>query len=99
MTFREPEATRATKSMKLSEEALPTKDGHVVCAAITRDANPEAPMIILPGFGPEIQKSAEIFASQQFGIPIFMKQNPKEWLYVGFFCVKRPRKIRPRSHV
>jgi hypothetical protein len=73
-----------------TEEYLPTKDGRVVCGAFrTEDANPEAPMVILPGFGPKIEKAAELFASQATGIPIFLKRGTNRWQYVGDFRVKR----------
>jgi len=75
------------------EDYLPTKDGRVVCGAFrTEDANPDAPMVILPGFGPRIEKNADLFASQGTGIPIFLKRGTNKWQYVGDFRVNRQSK-------
>jgi hypothetical protein len=61
-----------------TEEYLPTKQGRVVCGAFRPDANPDAPMIILPGLGPKIEKTADMFAKQAGAIPVFLKRGPKE---------------------
>ena len=71
------------------EEYLPTCGGKVVCGAFRRDGNPEAPMVILPGFGPKIERSAELFARQGTAVPVFLKDAPNQWVYVGDFRVKR----------
>lgn len=75
-----------------TEEYLPTKQGRVVCGAFRPDANPDAPMIILPGFGEKIERTAEIFAKQADAIPVFLKRGPKQWQYVGDFRVKKVSK-------
>jgi len=72
-----------------TEEYLPTKDGRVICGAFRPDANPDAPMIILPGFGPKIERAAELFASQSEAVPVFLKRGANQWQYVGQFRVKR----------
>ena len=71
------------------EEYLPTRKGRVVCGAFRPDANPDAPMVILPGFGPRIEKTAEIFAGQSFGVPVFLKRATNSWQLVGYFRVQR----------
>jgi hypothetical protein len=71
------------------EEYLPTKSGRVVCGAFRPDANPDAPLIILPGFGPKIEAAAELFSAQQSAVPIFLKRGTNKWQYVGDFRVQR----------
>jgi hypothetical protein len=71
------------------EEYLPTSHGKVVCGAFRADGNPDAPMVILPGFGPKREKSAELFNSQGTAIPVFLKRAANQWQYVGDFRVKR----------
>ena len=71
------------------EEYLPTKNGRVVCGCFRRDGNPDAPLIVLPGFGEKIQRTARMFASQKSAVPIFLKGAPNEWRYVGDFRVSR----------
>jgi hypothetical protein len=75
-----------------TEEYLPTKDGQVVCGAFRPDANPDAPMIILPGFGRKIESAAEQFVRQETFIPVFLKRETNRWQYVGDFRVKRVSK-------
>lgn len=70
-------------------EYLPHKDGKVVCGCVTTDANPDAPDIILPGRGPEIQHWAEVFRHQAEPVPIFVKRAEKRWEYVGDYRVER----------
>jgi hypothetical protein len=71
-----------------TEEYLPTKNGRVVCGCFRPDANPDAPMIILPGFGEKIERTAEMFADQEGGVPVFLKRGSKQWQDVGEFGVK-----------
>lgn len=71
-----------------TQEYLPTKNGRVVCGCFRPDANPDAPKIVLPGFGEKIEGTAEIFANQDGAVPIFLKRAPKQWQYVGDFRVK-----------
>src|SRR5947209_6540621 len=59
-----------------TQEYLPTKNGRVVCGCFRPDANPDAPMIVLPGFGEKIERTAEIFANQGGAVPIFLKRAP-----------------------
>src|SRR5438128_10886973 len=73
-----------------SKEAyLPTKNGRVVCGAFKREANPQAPLVILPGKGTQIRTSAELFARQNTAIPVFLKKASNAWVYVGDFRVTR----------
>jgi hypothetical protein len=68
---------------------LPARNGKVVCGAFRPDANPDAPLVILPGLGPTIQKTAEWFEAQGTAIPVFLKRAANRWEYVGDFRVQR----------
>ena len=80
---------------------LPTENGRVVCGAFRTDTNPNAPNVILPGFGPTIQKSAELFAAQSECVPVFLKRSINAWEYVGSYRVTRlsrdPQDIAERA--
>jgi hypothetical protein len=66
---------------------LPHRDGHVVCACVAREYNPDAPAVILPGKGPDIVRWAEVFAGQRKFIPVFVKRATHAWQYVGKYRV------------
>ena len=66
---------------------LPTENGRVVCGCFTLKHNPEAPDIIIPGTGPQIEGEAQIFCTQTYAIPVFIKRQPNEWEFVGKFKV------------
>jgi hypothetical protein len=76
---------------------LPTVGNVVVAGCFRRDTNPDAPAIVLPGNGPGIRKSAELFASAPEAVPVFIKHGVNDWRYVGD-CVSRlsqdPSEIR-----
>lgn len=69
---------------------LPNKDGVILCACLTLEANPDAPHIILPGRGKEIERSAGIFCkkNKNNAVPAFIKRNINQWEYVGNFIVE-----------
>jgi hypothetical protein len=67
------------------EPYLPTKNGRVTYGAFKLDTNPEAPDVILPGFGPKIEESAELLARQREPIPVFIKREVNAWEYVGIY--------------
>jgi hypothetical protein len=71
------------------QDYLPHQDGQVVCGCFRRDTNPNAPDIILPGNGPDIQKWARVFREQSYPIPIFIKRESNAWEYVGDYEVER----------
>jgi len=60
-----------------------------MCGAFKIQANPDAPSVVLPGLGPQIRHSAEVFARQTEPVPIFIKRATNEWEYVGNFHVQR----------
>jgi hypothetical protein len=79
------------------QDYLPHRDGRVVAACLSPDLNPDAPSIVLPGRGPEIQRWAEIFAKQRQLVPTFLKRGSNEWEYVGNYRVRGLITARPKS--
>jgi hypothetical protein len=69
-------------------EYLPRVNGKVVCACLRLDYNPDAPKIILPGFGPVIEESAATLCKQRGIVPVFLKQHTNAWEYAGDFEVE-----------
>lgn len=67
---------------------LPRKSGRVVCGAFSPRLNPDAPDVVLPGFGPGIEGSAERLAVQSEAIPIFLKRQSNAWEYVGDYRLR-----------
>ena len=83
-------------------EYLPRAGGKVVCACLQAELNPDAPKIILPGFGPQIEASAEALCEQpRDPIPVFIKQHVNAWKHVGDFVVERfsthPKEIKEQE--
>ncbi len=75
---------------------LPHVGGRVVCGCFNPVLNPDAPDVVLPGFGPGIERWAAVFASQVVGVPCFLKRATNVWEYVGEFRV-RERDTRPEE--
>jgi hypothetical protein len=71
------------------QDYLPHVNGIVVCGCFRKDTNPNAPNIILPGNGPDIQKWAKVFREQGHAIPVFIKREVNSWEYVGDYAVER----------
>jgi hypothetical protein len=61
---------------------LPRVNGKVVCAGLRLDYNPDAPKIILAGFGPQMGESAEMLCE-------FIKQQTNAWKYAGDFEIEK----------
>lgn len=64
---------------------LPTRDGMVVAACLTKELNPLAPRVILCGTPPMIARAGEILARQAHAIPVFVKRDVNRWEYQGHF--------------
>lgn len=81
---------------------LPTNGGRVVCGCFTLKHNPEAPNVVIPGTGPVIEQTAELFCQQTSFIPIFLRRRPNEWEYVGDYRAARfstdPAEIAAHHH-
>jgi hypothetical protein len=71
------------------QEYLLQSDGRIVGACLNRKLNPNAPAVVLPGFGPKIEGSARLFAAQGDYVPTFMKFSSNAWEYVGEWRVRR----------
>ncbi len=67
---------------------LPHKDGKVVAGCFGLKRNPEAPDVVLVGSGPETVRWAKVLCEQEYPVPVFAKQQPNEWKYVGEYKVK-----------
>jgi hypothetical protein len=72
-------------------EYLPNVSGRIVCACLRTDPafNPEAPNVILPGRGRDIEHWAEVLCGQEGPIPVYLKRAPSRWEYVGDYEVER----------
>lgn len=68
--------------------ALPTVDGRVVCACLTREANPRAPAEIVVGAAEEAVRRARIFASSGHAVPVFVRSRPGAWEHAGRWRVR-----------
>ena len=71
-------------------EYLPRAGGRVVCACLRTDPdfNPEAPRVILPGRGRDIEDSAADLVEQRGPIPVYLKRATNVWEYVGDYEVE-----------
>lgn len=83
-------------------EYLPRVGGKVVCACLRPDLNPDAPQIILAGFGLQVEESAKALCEQpRKAMPVFVKQQTNAWKYVGDFTFDRfstePEEIRKQE--
>ena len=71
------------------QDYLPHVDGRVVAGCFSQDLNPQAPNVILPGTGRDIERWARVFAEQGTAVPVFIKQRSNEWYCMGAFrCVR-----------
>lgn len=70
------------------QDYLPHSAGRVTYGAFSNDLNPDAPSIVLPGTGEEIERWARVLCEQQDPIPVFVKRRSNEWNYMGTYrCV------------
>lgn len=60
-----------------------------MCGCFNKAYNPDAPDVVLPGTGPEIEYCAKRFCEQKTAVPIFIRIRPNEWEYVGEYKVDR----------
>lgn len=68
---------------------LPNVGGVIVAACLRLESNPDAPHVILPGTGEQIERSGDLLAAQQTPVPTFIKRGPNQWEYVGHYRVAR----------
>jgi len=67
------------------QDYLPHAHGRVPYGAFSLELNPQAPGIVLPGTGPEIERWARVLAEQDEAIPVFVKKRTNEWVYMGTY--------------
>ena len=65
------------------------RDGKVVAGCFTLEINPEAPLVVLAGDGPQIREWADLFCAQTSSIPVCVKSGLGEWLCCGNFKLVR----------
>ena len=65
------------------------RDGKVVAGCFTLEINPEAPLVVLAGDGPQIREWADLFCGQTSSIPVCVKSGLGEWLCCGNFKLVR----------
>jgi hypothetical protein len=65
------------------------RDGKVVAGCFTLELNPEAPLVVLAGNGPQIRELADLFCAQTGSIPVCLKSGLGEWLCCGNFELVR----------
>jgi hypothetical protein len=68
---------------------LPHRDGAVVAGCFTMELNPEAPLVVHVGKGPQVTELADLFCKQTGSIPVCVKSGMGEWLSCGDFKLVR----------
>lgn len=76
--------------------AIPTLNGAVVALCIRMDLNAKAPREFLCGVGSVRVKAANLLASTQCRVPVFIKTNVNQWAYKGLFCIAASHRSGPR---
>lgn len=70
------------------QDMLPHLKGRVVCVCVRPDIHPDAPDILLISAANSIYRWACVFCNQKFPIPAFLRQQSKQWLYIGPYFVE-----------
>jgi hypothetical protein len=65
------------------------RDGMVVAGCFTTELNPEAPLVVLAGDGPQVRELADVFCTQTGPVPVCLKSGLGEWLCCGNFKLVR----------
>ena len=68
---------------------LPTRDGIIVAACLSKKFSPQAPGVVLCGKGTRTSPVSALFAAQKTVIPVFVKSASGRWQYQGRFFVAR----------
>ena len=66
---------------------LPTRNGAIVAACLSKAFSPRAPEVVLCGRGARTSPVSGQFARQQTAIPVFLKSAASRWQYQGRFAV------------
>src|SRR5208337_2515579 len=65
------------------------RDGAVVAGCFTLELNPEAPLVVLAGKGPQVSELADAFCAQKGSIPVCVKSGMGEWQCCGNYKLVR----------
>jgi hypothetical protein len=65
------------------QNAMPNKDGRVLCVCLSQMWDAGSPEVVLVGAGPAVQKEAGMFCAQNAPVPFFCKKVANLWEYVG----------------
>lgn len=68
---------------------LPMSNGDVIYGCFDKTLNPNAPMEVLIGSGKIRMNNSERAVEQDKAIPIFIKENSKQFEFVGYFKAVR----------
>jgi len=68
---------------------LPSSNGVIVAACLSKSFSPQAPRVVLCGRGVQTSRLSAQFALQQNAIPVFIKSASRRWQYQGQFIVER----------
>ena len=66
---------------------LPTRNGAIVAACLSKTFSPGAPEVVLCGRGVRTSHVSAQLAHQQSPIPVFLKSASRRWQYCGQFSV------------
>jgi len=66
---------------------LPTSNGVIVAACLSKTFSPQAPEVVLCGRGARTSPVSALFARQRSAIPVFIKNASSRWQYRGQFVV------------
>jgi hypothetical protein len=68
---------------------LPTKGDRVLCACLKPEWNPQAPDVMLVRQEDSYIELANKLCNQDGAVPVFVKEAPSKWEYVGDYEVER----------
>jgi len=66
---------------------LPTFNGAIVAACLSKKFSPSAPEVVLCGRGVRTTPISALFARQKTAVPVFIKSALNRWQYRGRFHV------------
>lgn len=66
---------------------LPTSNGVIVAACLSKKFSPQAPEVVLCGRGARTGPVSALFSRQRNAIPVFIKNTSSHWQYRGAFLV------------
>lgn len=70
------------------DQYLPQKDGKIVCGCFRAEDSPRVPDEVLVGTGAVVKRKAQLFTTQRWYVPIFIRREDQAWEYVGDYRVQ-----------